>query len=174
VNSQKQAKPVFDVVLEDYYKFVLKFVAKQVNNIEDAKDLTQDIFVKAYNNYQRYNPIKASVKTWLFTIANNHIINFWKSAYFNKKSTIELDINQVQGNEDILERVIQEEDVKLILSLMSSLLNKRNTKIMNLYFFSEMSPKEIAQILQMNQKTVSNVISLSIKKIKEKLEDVKR
>ncbi len=171
MNSQKLEKPLFDDVLNEYYKFILKFVAKQVNNIEDAKDLTQEIFVKAYNNYNRYNAEKSSVKTWLFAIANNHIINFWKSSYVKKKSTIDFDFNQVSSNEDILEMVIQEEDVKMILSLMSRLLNKRNIKIMNLYFFSELSPKEISEILLMNQKTVSNVISLSIKKIKEKLED---
>jgi RNA polymerase sigma-70 factor (ECF subfamily) len=171
VNSQNQEKPLFDDVLNEYYKYILKFVAKQVNNIEDAKDLTQDIFMKAYNNYSRYDANKAAVKTWLFAIANNHVINFWKSSYLNRKSTIDLDTIQLKSSEDILETVIQEEDVKLILSLMSKLLNKRNIKIMNLYFFSELAPKDISETLQMNQKTVSNVISLSIKKIKEKLED---
>lgn len=171
MNSQNQEKPLFDDVLNEYYKYILKFVAKQVNEIEDAKDLTQDIFMKAYNNYSKYDTSKAAVKTWLFAIANNHIINFWKSSYLNKKSTIDLDTIQLKSSEDILETVIQEEEVKLILSLMSKLLNKRNIKIMNLYFFSDLSPKEISEILKMNQKTVSNVISLSIKKIKEKLED---
>lgn len=171
MNSQNQDKPLFDDVLNEYYKYILKFVAKQVNNIEDAKDLTQDIFMKAYNNYSRYDTNKAAVKTWLFAIANNHIINFWKSAYINKKSTIDLDTIQLKSSEDILETVIRQEDVKLILNLMSTLLNKRNIKIMNLYFFSELAPRDISTILKMNQKTVSNVISLSIKKIKEKLED---
>lgn len=171
MNSQNQEKPLFDDVLNEYYKYILKFVAKQVNEIEDAKDLTQDIFMKAYNNYSKYDTNKAAVKTWLFAIANNHIINFWKSSYLNKKSTIDLDTIQLRSSEDILETVIQEEEVKLILSLMSKLLSKRNVKIMNLYFFSDLSPKEISEILKMNQKTVSNVISLSIKKIKEKLED---
>lgn len=171
VNSQKNIKPVFDDVLTEYYRYILRFVSKQVNNIEDAKDLTQDIFIKAYNNYTRYNPKKASVKTWLFTIANNHIINFWKNSYNSKKHTFGYDINLIQSDEDILEKVIQEEDVNIILSLMEKHLNKRNRKIMNLYFFSELSPKEISESLQMNQKTVSNVISLSINKIKTKLED---
>jgi len=171
VNSQNQEKPLFDDVLDEYYMYILKFVAKQVNNIEDAKDLTQDIFIKAYNNYSRYNSKRAAVKTWLFAIANNHIINFWKSSYLNRKSTINLDTIQLKSSEDILETIIQEEEVKVVLNLMSKLLNKRNIKIMNLYFFSELSPKDISEILQMNQKTVSNVISLSIKKIKEKLED---
>lgn len=171
MNSQKLTKPVFDDVLEEYYRYILKFVAKQVTNIEDAKDLTQEIFIKAYNNYSKFDSKRASVKTWLFAIANNHIINFWKSSYFNKRSTFEFDFEQLQSSDDVLESIIQEEDVKIILTLMKKTLNKRNFRIMNLYFFSELSTLEISEILTMNQKTVSNVISLSIKKIKEKLED---
>lgn len=171
MNSQKTVKPVFDDVLEEYYRYVLKFVAKQVNDIEDAKDLTQEIFVKAYNNYKRYEPRKGSVKTWLFTIANNHIINFWKSAYQIKRYTFKFDFDLIAAGEDILERVIQEEDSRIIQSLMERHLNKRNQKIMNLYFYSELTPHEIAELLEMNSKTISNVISLSIKKIKGKLED---
>lgn len=171
MNSQKNKKPVFDEVLDEYYRYILKFVAKQVTNIEDAKDLTQEIFIKAYNNYSKYDMNKASVKTWLFAIANNQIINFWKSSYFNKRYTFEYDFDKLQGSDDLLETIIQEEDIRVILTLMKKTLNKRNFRIMNLYFFSELSSKEISEILEMNQKTVSNVISLSIKKIKEKLED---
>lgn len=171
MNSQTQEQPVFDEVLEEYYRYILKFVVKQVTNIEDAKDLTQEIFIKAYNNYSKFDIEKASVKTWLFAIANNHIINYWRSSYFNKRSTFEYDFDQLQGSDDVLETIIQEEDVKVILTLMKKTLNKRNFRIMNLYFFSELSTAEISEILNMNQKTVSNVISLSIKKIKEKLED---
>lgn len=172
MNSQKHTKPVFDEVLEEYYRYILKFVAKQVTNIENAKDLTQEIFMKAYNNYSKYDIKRASVKTWLFAIANNQIINYWKSSYFNKRSIFEFDFDKLQGSDDdVLEAIIQEEDVRVILILMKKSLNKRNFRIMNLYFFSELSTKEISEILEMNQKTVSNVISLSIKKIKEKLED---
>ena len=42
---------------------------------------------------------------------------------------------------------------------------------MNLYFFSNLKPKEIAEVLNIKSKTVSNVVSLSIRIIKEELED---
>lgn len=170
-NSQLHEKQLFDDVLENYYKYIFRFVVKQVNNVEDAKDLTQEIFIKAYNNYKRYNAKKGSVKTWLFAIANNHIINYWKSSYIRKRSQMELDIDRISSNIDILESIIQDEDIKLILFIMNKKLNKRNIKIMNLYFFSNLKPREIAEVLNMNSKTVSNVISLSIRIIKDELED---
>lgn len=173
VNSQLHDKPLFDNVLEDYYKYIFKFVVKQVNNVEDAKDLTQEIFIKAYNNFGKYNSKKAAVKTWLFAIANNHIINYWKSSYIKTKSFIELNTNLISSDADILESIIQDEDLKIIYFTMNKLLSSRNIKIMNLYFFSNLKPVEIADVLNMKSKTVSNVISLSISKIREELEDNK-
>ncbi len=170
VNAQTRIKPLFDNVLEEYYRYILKFVAKQVKNVDDAKDLTQGIFLKAYSNYNKFNPKKASVKTWLFTIANNHVINFWNSAYFKRTSKFDYDFNQLKSDEDILNTIIDDENVEIILSLMKESLNKRNLEMMNLYFFSNLSPKQIADVMKMNPKTVSNVIGLSIQKIVKKLE----
>lgn len=165
-----QKKPSFEQILDMYYNYLFKFTLKQVNDIELAKDLTQDVFVKAHDNYSKYDPDKSSIKTWLFKIANNHIINYWKSAYHNTKSYQEINHELILGDEDILASIIQKEDVAVIMGLMKECLNKRNTKIMNLYFFSQLPTEEIADTLSMNQKTVSNIISLSIKKLKEKLE----
>jgi RNA polymerase sigma-70 factor (ECF subfamily) len=170
-NSKLHDEPLFDDVLEKYYGYIFKFVVKQSNNIEDAKDLTQEIFIKAYNNFGKYDSKKASVKTWLFAIANNHIINYWKSSYIRNKSQMEIDIEMISSDIDILESIIQDEDIKLISFVMDKKLSKRNIKIMNLYFFSNLKPKEIAEVLNIKSKTVSNVVSLSIRIIKEELED---
>ncbi len=171
LSSETNETLLFDDVLEMYYDTILRFVLKQVSNIEDAKDLTQEIFIKTYNNFGKYNPKKASIKTWLFHISNNHIINYWRSAYFRSKANTEINLDLLASSDDILESLIQEENVEYILSMMKKYLNKKHCRIMNLYFFSELSTIEIGEILQMNKKTVSNVISLSIKKIKSRLED---
>lgn len=171
MNSRKNNKPLFDEVLDEYYRYIFKFVVKQVKNIDDAKDLTQGIFLKAYNNYKKFNPKKSNVKTWLFAIANNHIINFWRSSYVKRMSQYEFDFDQLKSDEDVLEAVVQDENAGLLLAIMVKELNARNLRMMNLYFFSNLSPKEIAEVLNMKSKTVSNVVSLSISKLKLKLEE---
>lgn len=160
----------FEEVLENYYDSILKFVVKQVSNIEDAKDLTQEIFMKTYNNFNNYNPEKAQVKTWLYKIANNHVINYWRSAYFRNKASVELNLDLLNASTDILETLIQDEDVKQILALMNKVLSKKHLKICNLHFFSDLDTQEIADTLGISKKTVYNVISLSIKKVQSKLE----
>lgn len=171
VNSRDQVKPLFEDVLEEYYKYIFKFTVKQVKNITDAKDLTQSIFLKAYANFKKFNPKKANVKTWLFTIANNTIISFWKSGYYRYEKTLEYDFDRVTDSADILETFIQEENAGIVLSIMDQFMSQRDVRLMSLYFFSNLTPGEIADTMKMNQKTVSNIVSLSIKKIKVKLEE---
>ena len=163
MNSQKHKIPSFNEVIEEYYDIIFRYVLKQVNQIEDAKDLTQEIFIKTYNNYGKFDPNRASIKTWIFQIATNHIINYWKSSHYRHRSSIEINIESLSTNDRVLERIIQEEDVRYILHLMEKTLNKKHFKIMTLYFFSNLEKYEIAETLKIRPKTVSNVISLSIK-----------
>jgi RNA polymerase sigma-70 factor (ECF subfamily) len=146
-------------------------VYKQVNNIEDAKDLTQDIFLKVYEKYSSFNPAKASVRTWLYRIAHNIVINNFKKSYNKYKVNISDEVlDSLTDNSNILAIMVEKERVKDITSLMNKYLNSKHLRIMYLYFFSELSVKEISQDLHIPTKTVGNIINLSIKKIQEKLE----
>jgi RNA polymerase sigma-70 factor, ECF subfamily len=55
------------------YKFVLYRVA---GNRWVAEDLTQEIFLKAFEAFERYDPARSQV-SWLYTIARNHVINHY-------------------------------------------------------------------------------------------------
>ncbi len=171
MKSYIDEEPIFDDVLKEHYNEIFVFILKQIENVEDSKDLTQEVFFKTFQNYHKYDPKKAKVRTWLYKIANNHVINYWKSAYIRKKVNCEIDFARIADSEDTLETLIKAEDFTIILKLMIKSLSKRDVRIMNLYFFSELSSSEIAISMRMNKKTVSNIISLSIKKIKDDLRD---
>lgn len=71
-------KPDFKTFYEGFLKRVYKFVLFRVGgNRSLAEDLTQDIFLKAFEAYDRYDPAK-SKSAWIYTIARNHLINYYK------------------------------------------------------------------------------------------------
>jgi RNA polymerase sigma-70 factor (ECF subfamily) len=49
-----------------------------VGKVDDAEDLTQEIFVKLYQNLERYRPGDGSFATWLMTLARNHAIDDYR------------------------------------------------------------------------------------------------
>lgn len=56
---------------------LLNFIRKRVPDDADAEDLVQDVFLQYANNYDLVNPIR-QVTSWLFTVARNKIIDFYR------------------------------------------------------------------------------------------------
>lgn len=56
---------------------LLNFIRKRVPDDADAEDLVQDVFLQLANNYDLVNPIR-QVTSWLFTVARNKIIDFYR------------------------------------------------------------------------------------------------
>ena len=71
---------LFQEIYEDYYDKVLSFIRARVNVQQDAEDLTSDVFLKCYKNIEKYDPERAAVSTWIFTIANNTLKNHYRDS----------------------------------------------------------------------------------------------
>ena len=69
--KRKEFPKFYDTYADKIYKYVFFRVG---GNKELAEDLTQDIFVKALDAFDRYDT-SVSVSAWIYTIARNHIIN---------------------------------------------------------------------------------------------------
>lgn len=72
----------FEKLVGKYLKPVFNFVCQLSGDFQTAQDLTQDTFVKAWKNIDKFD-VEKSFKTWIFTIAKNTTYD-----YFKKKKTI--------------------------------------------------------------------------------------
>lgn len=161
-----------DNIIEEYYDQIFHYIRKQVNDTETAKDLVQEVFMKVCNNYHRYDPKKASELTWIYSITYNHLKNYYKKAKYSTMVRLsEIETNRLQSSEDIIEEVLRQEDITFFITMMNRKLNKKHAKIMNLYFFTKYTRKEISYILNLPQKTVYNTITISIKKLRKEMEE---
>ncbi len=75
----------FESLVALFEQRIVNFLNKMVRSRQDAEDLAQDTFVKAYKNIHRFDP-KYKFTTWLFTIAKRTAMNHYRAA----KSTVEL------------------------------------------------------------------------------------
>jgi len=165
-------KLVFDEIVRNHYKEIFHYVHKQTSNTEDAKDLTQEIFMKVFEKFHTYNPKKASIRTWLYRIAHNHVVNHFRNAYQRYK--LDLDdtfLDYILDYDDPLQELMNSEDIKYVMIVMNKILNPKHLKLMNLYFFSDLSVDDIAKTLSSPIKSVYNTINTSIQKIKTEMEE---
>ena len=67
---RKQDYEAFGKLVDAYQNRVFGFVRRMINNAEEASDITQDVFIRAFQNFHRFDG-RCSVRTWLFRIAYN-------------------------------------------------------------------------------------------------------
>lgn len=74
-NYLKGNEESLEVLVRKYLKPIFSFVFRLVENSQEAEDITQEVFVKAWRNLKKFNQ-KQSFKTWLFTIAKNTCLDW--------------------------------------------------------------------------------------------------
>jgi len=75
------------MIVRRYQQPVVNYVGRMVRERELALDISQDVFLKAYAALPSYRP-QYKFSTWLFKIASNYLIDFWRK---RKLSTVSID-----------------------------------------------------------------------------------
>jgi RNA polymerase sigma-70 factor (ECF subfamily) len=70
-------KKAFEMILNRHQQPLLNYIGRMVGNRELALDFTQDVFIKTYSSLSTYQP-QFKFRTWLFKIASNYVIDFWR------------------------------------------------------------------------------------------------
>ncbi len=68
----------FRKLVVQYQQPVFRFTRNLIGDEHDAEDITQEVFLAAFNHLASYNAKRASLQTWLFTIARNRCVNYLK------------------------------------------------------------------------------------------------
>ena len=69
----------FALLYDRYRRRVLLTANRIIRNPEDARDATQEIFLKAYLSLRHWSADKSKLSTWLYRLAANHSIDCWRA-----------------------------------------------------------------------------------------------
>ncbi len=167
----------YDLLMEMYHDAVFNVVYRMVRNKQEAEDLTQETFIKAYNSIGSFNE-EYAFSTWLFKIATNHCIDFFRK---RKLKTYSMD-EPIQYKEDEIKHEYASDDptmeYRMISIEKSHLIRKAIDKLPEKYRLAiilrhheEKSYEEIAQILNLPLGTVKARIFRAREMLKKYLKD---
>ncbi|NQT95912.1 MAG: sigma-70 family RNA polymerase sigma factor [Candidatus Omnitrophica bacterium] len=77
-------REAFDELYQRYKRPILNYIYRFIGNRADAEELTQEVFVRAYVNIQRFEP-RAKLSSWLYRIAGNLAKNHIRHAQYDKR-----------------------------------------------------------------------------------------
>jgi RNA polymerase sigma-70 factor (ECF subfamily) len=70
-------KRAFEMIVRNYQQPLLNYIGRMVGERELALDFTQEVFVRAYSSLRSFEP-KFKFSTWLYRIASNLVIDYWR------------------------------------------------------------------------------------------------
>lgn len=137
-----------EALIELYGTHLLRLCTLYLKDVALAEDALQDTFIKAWEKYDTFQG-RASEQTWLTSIAVNVCKNYLRSPW-NRRVNVS-DLTQLLGQtEDAFSRTDDHLDVmNAVLAL-----KERYRVVILLYYYEELSVKEIAQMLSCKEATV--------------------
>ena len=156
-------------IMQEFGQDLLQLVYAYVKNQTIAEDLTQEIFVKCYQALPTYKG-KSTMKTWLWRIAINHSKDYLKSWYNQKVLATEEQLFSLQESKENVEHTViqQDEDDRLAEKVMQLPVLYR--EVIYLFYFEELTIKEVAQVLAIKSNTVKTRLRKGKALLKEQLE----
>ncbi len=166
--AQKDIKN-FDNIYASYFTKIKNYFKPKVSNDElIAEDLTSQTFEKALKNIDGFKWQGVSFSSWLYTIANNTLIDFYRK---NKK-TIKIDdefYNNIKDESKLIEESVIEDDTETRIKEILRELSRREHTIIILKFYDGLNNKEIAEKVGISESNVGTIIHRITKKLKDRI-----
>ncbi|MEI6352795.1 MAG: RNA polymerase sigma factor [Candidatus Nomurabacteria bacterium] len=167
---QKGNIAIYEVLISRYSEKIDRYLRKFLSSPEDIEDILQDIFIKCFVNIrsfdtdQRFSP-------WIYRIAHNEAINLLKK---NSSRPFSFDIFSEtltfvhpKAKEDS-ENEAERELIKNYLDQILNDLDKKYKEIIVLYFYEDMSYKDISDVL----KIPISLVGVRIQRGKEQIKKI--
>ena len=168
----KSAKLNMEDLYAEYFPVVYNYVFYKLLNKENTEDVVSQIFMKIMANLDRFDSEKASLKTWIFRITDNTLIDYYRK----RRITLSYDSEEA-GLENVLS-VDFEAQYNQILSPMRQAvfaalahLPERDRTFIYYRYYLGITNREIARRTGMKESTVSAVLARARKKLKDILGD---
>lgn len=165
-NQQK-----YELLVNKYQNFAFTIALRYTKNREDAEELAQSAFVKAYLNLKDYRG-DAKFSTWLYTIVSSLSLSFLRKKKLDVHSLDQEGVfERANANESNLKAdVIEQHSRTALLNRAMNLLNPDDAKLLLLFYKAEQSLDEIAQILHIEPNNAKVKLHRARQRLKETME----
>jgi RNA polymerase sigma factor (sigma-70 family) len=162
--------PDFADTYDEHVWRVYGFLAYRVRSRADAEDLTQQTFERALRAWARFDPEQASMATWLLSIAHNLLVDHYRADRSGEQEAIGPEgvaVESLPAAED------PGHDLGLEPELASALaeLGPREREIIALRFGADLTGPEIADLTGLTLANVQQILSRSLRRLRQRLGD---
>lgn len=154
-----------------YQDYVFTLTLRIIKNREDAEEIAQDVFIKAYKYLSDFRG-ESKFTTWLYTIVNNTCISFLRKKKLDIRSLDNEQVFEAADNRDsgMRANMIEQKSKLAMVNDAIRLLSPDDAQIITLFYKAEQSLEETAQVLGIETNAAKVRLFRARTRLKEKME----
>ena len=164
-------KSLYEKIIKDHQAMVYRVCLRFMKNVEDAEDLTQEVFITVYKNLHKFN-FKSSLATWMYKICVNTCLSRLKAADKFKTELYEEQDFRESGLDPSLQVVYTEEKDYLLSELEK--LDKKSGIIVKMRLLYDKSFVEIGKMLNIPSSSARTNFGRSKVYLRKSIEDFRK
>lgn len=169
---RKKETAAYSFLVDKHKDMVFSIALRILRSREDAEELAQDVFVKAYQSLDTFKG-DSKFSTWLYRIVYNAAISKTRK---KRIETVDLDYNLIDNysTDEIKEDInrLEYEEQKHIVHKVLESLNPEDSMMVSLFYFNENSTEEIGEIMGLTQSNVKVKLHRLRKKLLHEVNEI--
>lgn len=144
----------YAILVDRYKSMIYTLAVKMVKSREEAEEISQDTFIKAYKNLSKFKG-DSKFSTWLYKIAYRTCLDSLKknTEKYQTGTIDEITINKIKTTEGVLDGIERKERAEIINKCMQDLPDDERS-ILWFFYFEELSLKEIVEVTSLSEANV--------------------
>jgi len=178
IRSMDDEKRIFSELVDNYQKKVFQVAIGMLGNKDEALDITQDVFVKAFRAYKNFR-FNASPETWLIRITINRVKDYLRREklkrllFFRPGSSADNKINTIADSDQSPQEIIKEKQLQAHVKSFQDGLKGREREVFSIRFGNDYTIKEICEITGISQSSVKTYLYRALDKAQNYFADWK-
>ena len=153
------------LLVDRYEREIYFYLYRMTRNVEDAKDLTQEVFIKVFRKMAGFRS-DSSFRTWLYRIATNHALNFLKR---RPPTGSNASLDTLSDPAPSVTSVLEKEEFSRHLHRAIDELPRRQKAVVILRVQEGLTYSEIAEVLECSIGNCKAAYHNAVKKLRERL-----
>lgn len=165
----KGDRQMFALLISRYQLAVYNLMMRYTRNEEDAADLTQDVFLQAFDRLWTYS-IRRRFFTWLYTLALNRARDWYRKSVRGRKKLAQYTLHsQIVKSTCNHQQILESDEESILLKKALSRLPQETREILILRYRHECSIREVAEVFNISESAAKMRLKRGIAHLSERL-----
>lgn len=128
-----------------YRDKVTAYVRKKVSDPHEVEDIVSNVFLRVYEKYDMFDPSRASISTWIYTITHNIVVDYYRSRRVHTEYADYMDpsIDEIAADD------CDDDQLQLLAEALST-LNQKQKDLIVLRYYKGYTLKRVAELMGMS------------------------